>query len=321
MFDAKRLQILVAAARRGSFAAAADELSFTPSAISQQISTLEAEVGAVLFERTSRGVRPTDAGRVLLVHAEVVLAQIADARAELDALGGVRAGRLGFGSFSSATSVFAARAVDTFRTRHPGVALRFADGEPYESVARLKAREVDLAVTFDVDNWDAGLDYDGERIGFDNELRYLDLFDDPYHLVLPPGHRLAATTPVDLAELAGEAMVGGTPWYPDLDRRCARVGVELHLETSYRATGFEAFQAFVAAGWGLTLMPRLALGWLREGLVERALVGGPVRHVRLATLAHAPLSPATRAMIDIVGEHVNGLSVEGATAPRAVSST
>ena len=309
MFDVRRLQILVVAARGGSFAAAAEALSFTPSAISQQVSTLEAEAGAVLFERTTRGVRLTDAGRVLVTHAEAVLAQLADARTELDAIAGLRVGELRFGSFSSATSAFAAEAAETFRSEHPGITLQFADGEPYESVARLKARELDLAVVFEFDHWDAGLDYDGERVGFDQELEHVALFDDPYHLVMPRDHRLAGTAPLALGELAGETVVGGSPWYADLERRSAAQGADLRFDSSFRATGFEAFQAFVAAGRGLTLMPRLALGWMRDSLLARPLEDGPVRHVKLATLARAYPSPAARAMGELVRRRVEELAL------------
>ncbi len=304
MFDVKRLQILVVAARGGSFAAAAEALSFTPSAISQQISTLEAEAGTVLFERGPRGVRLTDAGRALTAHAEAVLAQLADARAELDAIAGIRAGQLRFASFSSATSAFAAGAAEVFRRRYPEIELHFADGEPYESVGRLKSRDVDLAVVFSVDDRDAGLDYDGERVGTEEELDCVDLFEDPYQLVVPPHHRLASATSVPLTRLAGETIVGGSPWYAGLQRRCATAGVEVHFDTSYRATGFEAFQAFVAAGRGLTLMPGLSLGWLREGLLARPLEEGPVRSVKLATLAQAYASPAVLAMIEVVREEL-----------------
>lgn len=309
MFDVRRLQILVVAARGGSFAAAAEALSFTPSAISQQISTLEAEAGAVLFERTTRGVRLTEAGQALTAHGEAVLARLADARAELDAIAGVRVGELRFGSFSSATSAFAADAAETFRSRHPGVTLQFADGEPYESVARLKARDLDLAVVFEFDHWDAGLDYDGERVGFDQELEHVALFDDPYYVVMPRDHRLARTAPVAVRELAGETMVGGSPWYIDLQRRSAATGTELRFDSSFRATGFEAFQAFVAAGRGLTLMPQLALGWMRDGLLARPLADGPVRHVKLARLAQAYPSPAARAMIELVRQRVDELGL------------
>jgi DNA-binding transcriptional LysR family regulator len=83
MFDARRLPTFREVARRGSFAAAAEALCFTPSAVSQQMAALEREVGATLFERTHSGVRLTDAGARLLAHADALLDRLAQAEADL----------------------------------------------------------------------------------------------------------------------------------------------------------------------------------------------------------------------------------------------
>ena len=88
MLDVKRLRVLREVAACGSFSAAADSLSYTQSAISQQIAALEREAGTTLVERSPRGVRLTDAGEALVRHTDAILARLADAEAELEAIAG-----------------------------------------------------------------------------------------------------------------------------------------------------------------------------------------------------------------------------------------
>src|SRR4051795_5714840 len=102
MLDVKRLRILRAVAEAGSFSAAADALSYTQSAISQQIAALEREAGTTLVDRSARGVRLTDAGRALVEHSGAILSRLAAAEAELEAIAGLRGGRLRLAAFPTA---------------------------------------------------------------------------------------------------------------------------------------------------------------------------------------------------------------------------
>ncbi|MBA3746938.1 MAG: LysR family transcriptional regulator [Solirubrobacterales bacterium] len=306
MLDLRRLAVLREVARGGSFAAAAEALCYTPSAVSQQMASLAREIGVVLFERTPRGMRLTDAARSLLTHCEAVFARLSDAQADLDAIvGGVR-GRLRLGSFPTATVAFTAVAMDTFRGRYPEVEIYFADGEPYESVARMKERELDIAVLFDFDSWTAATDYDGRAVCDDREIDCIELFDDPFHVVLPHGHRLAGAELVELRDLAGERVIGSpsacSPWGTDFRRLCREAGFEPDFEPRYRSADFAALQAIVATGRGITLVPQLALASMSAATVVRPLSGGPVRHVRLATLAAVTRSRACDAMIAVLQE-------------------
>src|SRR3954467_1840466 len=99
MLDVRRLRVLREVATRGSFSAAADALHFTQSAVSQQIAALEREAGTTLVERNARGVRLTEAGEILVRHADAILARLADAEAELEALTDLRGGRLRLAAF------------------------------------------------------------------------------------------------------------------------------------------------------------------------------------------------------------------------------
>src|SRR4051794_33034106 len=114
MLDVRRLRVLREVAAKGSFSAAAETLSYTQSAVSQQIAALEREAGTRLVERNARGVRLTDAGRALVAHTEVILARLADAEAELEAIAGLRGGRLRLVSFPSAGATIVPRALALF---------------------------------------------------------------------------------------------------------------------------------------------------------------------------------------------------------------
>src|SRR3954447_19858707 len=146
MLDVRRMRVLREVSRRGSFSAAAESLAYTQSAISQQIAALEREAGTRLVERNARGVRLTDAGRVLVDHADAILARLADAEAELEAIAGLRGGRLRLVAFPSAGATVMPEAIARFRERHPGVELTLEPAEPEPSIARLRTGEVDVAL-------------------------------------------------------------------------------------------------------------------------------------------------------------------------------
>ena len=304
MLDERRMDMLLAVAAHGSFTRAAGALSFSPPAVSQQMALLERDAGATLFERSARGVRLTAPGEVLVRHAEAIRRQLLDARAELHAVSEAAGGRLAFGSFPTATAAMAARAVATFRADHEGVEVQVVDGEPYENVARLRVRELDLALVFGLDNWPAAKDYDGNIVARPDEIEQMMLFDDPFLLLLPLGHRLADAEEVCLKDLAEERIIGSpigcAPWGVDLEHVCEQAGVELMFQAAYRSPDFQAQQAFVAAGLGISLLPRLALPALRSDVIVRPLMNTPVRHVCLAWPAGAYRSSAVMAMVDIV---------------------
>src|SRR5215207_9959056 len=132
MLDVKQLRVLKTVSEYGSFSAAAEALSYTQPAISQQIAALERSAGATLVDRNSRGVRLTDAGRALVDHAQVVLSRLAAAEAELEAIAGVRGGRVRLAAFPTAGASLVPPAVARFAERHPEVELAFSEEEPEE---------------------------------------------------------------------------------------------------------------------------------------------------------------------------------------------
>lgn len=312
MLDVRRLEMLLEVARTGSFAAAAESMSFTPSAVSQQMCALERATKVVLFSRGARGVTLTEAGRALHQHAEAVTRRLAEAEAELEFIGGVSEGRLRFGSFTSATGTFAAEAYRIFAERYPDSTLSYNDGEPYESLALLSENKLDLAVVFELDDWPSHIDYRGINTCREPQFECVPLFDDPYLLVLPVDHPLAAQETVALAQLTGERILVAPPWEMTLRRVCTEGGIELDFDLSCQGTGFEALQSFVAMGHGLTFMPGLSLGWLRDGLVARRVEGAPVRHVHGALPATTYRSAASQAMLEILTWMTENLGLDGA---------
>jgi DNA-binding transcriptional LysR family regulator len=138
MLDVRRMRVLREVAARGSFSAAADALAYTQSAVSQQIAALEREAGTTLVERNARGVRLTDAGRALVEHADAILARLSDAEAELEAIAGLRGGRLRLAAFPSAGASIMPEAIARFRERHPAVDLTLEPAEPGPALNRLR---------------------------------------------------------------------------------------------------------------------------------------------------------------------------------------
>jgi DNA-binding transcriptional LysR family regulator len=292
MLDVRRLKVLREVAARGSFSAAAEALSFTQSAVSQQVAALERECGTKLLERGPRGVRLTDAGRALVSHADAILARLADAEEELAAIAGLRGGRLRIASFQSAGATLVPRALGEFHNRFPDVELVVTQAEMEEARAGLASGELDVAIVMDFE--------DMPLLAPELELTFL--LHDPYDVALPKDHRLAGRAQVDLADLAEDRWVlpqPGVGCQEGIFGACRQFGFEPRerIETDEN----EQLQAFIAAGLGVALFPRLALTAPRPGVFVAPVTGTPlVRRVFAATLKDAYCSPAAEAMIEIL---------------------
>jgi DNA-binding transcriptional LysR family regulator len=303
MLNVTRLSVLKEVAYRGSFSAAADALSYTQSAISQQIAALEAEAGMALLERHPRGVSLTAAGQTLVGHAEGILARVEAAEVSLAAIAGLRGGRLRVASFSTAGATLMPLAIATFRASYPEVELTLAEGEPEEIVPRLRAGELDLALLFE---------FAGES-PLPADMTRTELLEDPLYLALPPAHPLAAKASIRLGDLAGEAWVQtsrSSPCARHVVRSCHAAGFEPNV--AFESDDYQTVQGLVAAGVGVALIPELALSVLREDIRTRALSPAPpVRQVIAATPAGARLVPAAPAMLGILEQAARRLTRSG----------
>jgi molybdate transport repressor ModE-like protein len=294
MLDVRRMRVLREVAQRGSFSAAAEALSFTQSAVSQQIAALEREAGTVLVERSARGVRLTEAGEAVVRHTEAILARLAEAEAELEAIAGLRGGRLRLAAFESAGSTLMPLAIAAFRERHPAVELSMTLAEPEDSLPQLRAGELDVALTFDSRPT-------AERI---DGIALEHLLEDPMYLVLPREHPLAHKRRLRLADLAGDAWIGGPAGCECnrlIFRSCAAAGYDPRI--AFETDDYTAVQGFVAAGVGVSLIAELGLTSVRDDIVVRGLGREtPVRQIYAATLADGYRSPATHAMLELLRE-------------------
>jgi DNA-binding transcriptional LysR family regulator len=295
MLDVKRLRILREVAQRGSFSAAADELYLSQSAVSQQIATLEREVRMKLLDRTREGPKLTEAGRVLVSHADAAIARLDEAERELAAIAGLEGGELRLASFPSASATLLTEAVSIFHERHPNVRLSIADAEPEESLPRLRGGELDLALSFDYPTVPSTEDRDLERTLVLTESMYV---------ALPERHPLSERPIVPLAELADERWLCGSR--PSscgevVFRACRDAGFE--PKVGFESDDYHVMQGFISAGLGFTLLPDLALPTLRDDLVVRATdPPAPQRRVWAATRAEGARSPATEEMVAILVE-------------------
>ena len=292
MLNVGRLRVLTEVARRGSFSSAADALSYTQSAVSQQVATLEAETGMTLLERQARGVRLTAAGQALVEHAEGILARLEAAEEELSAIAGLRAGKLRMASFPTAGATLMPLAIATFRSSYPDIELTLAEGEPEEIAPRLRAGEFDLALLFEFEEPEEGLE----------GVTRVELLKDPMYLALPREHSLAGKEGLRLEDLHGEAWVQTSresPCARHVVRSCHAAGFEPNV--AFESDDYQTVQGLVAAGVGVALIPDLALSVVREDIAIRSLSPSPpVRQVIAAAPADARLSPATPAMLGIL---------------------
>jgi DNA-binding transcriptional LysR family regulator len=290
MLDIRRMKVLREVAAQGSFSAAAEVLSFTQSAVSQHVAALERETGTQLVERLPRGVRLTEAGAVLVQHADVVIARLESAEDDLNAIAGLRGGRLRLVCFQSAGATVVPRAVATFHERHPDVELSMREAEPEEATRMLKAGEVDLALL-----------YHHPAMSLVPDLELTHMMDDRYDALLPASHPLLGRRRLSLKDLADESWIVSTPingCRTITSATCREAGFEPRV--AFEADDTLASQALVAGGVGVTLMPRMALTALHPGAVPRALTDGPRRRVLAARMEGAFHSPASDAMLEIL---------------------
>ena len=292
MIDSRRLQVLATVVRTGSVTAAATELGYTPSAVSQNIAALERETATVLLEKAGRGVRPTRAGLLLAEHAEGILDRLRDAEVALRALASGEAGRLRLAAFSTAGASLVPRAMAKFAAAHRAVQLDLTVAEDDEAQAQLRAGNIDLAVIV----------VDGDPLGeIDDDLVRTPVLVDPYRVVLPRDHGLAGRRSIALKDLAGE------PWIATASARCnARAVVTGACELAgfvprfaIEAEEFSTVLGFVGEGLGVALVPSLALGATPDTVRVRSLRGDePVRHVYAVTRRSNVGDPIVTAMVE-----------------------
>ena len=251
MLDVRRLRVLCAVADHRTLSAAAEALSYTPSAVSQSIVALERQVGVRLLHRGPRGVRLTGAGRTLVDQVRPLLAGL---QAAEESVAGMSAARLHLATFATAGATLLPRAIAGFKAAHPEVGITLVQANPDEAMQRLHAGDVDLIVTADAEP------------GRVDNVEIVHLLDDPLLAVLPADHPLADREDLRLEELAAETWVdppAGSEARRLLLQVCARAGFIPRV--AFESDEYTTVTHLVAAGAGVALIPEMALGQPARG--------------------------------------------------------
>lgn len=294
MLDVRRMQVLRAVVTSGSVTAAATNLGYTPSAISQQIAALEKQAGLALLERVGRGVQPTAAGRLLTEHAAVISKNLAEAETALSDLREGRTGRLAIRYFATAGAALVPPALAKLRRDHPGVQVGLKLIDPEDPLPEVEAGRADLAIVVH------------PRQGpLRGGVRLIHLLDDPYRAVLPRGHRLASKRALDLADLADEPWIGNEwpagPCLRVMIEACAAAGFSPNFVVE--SEDYATAQGFVAAGLGISVIPQMGLGSRHPGVVVRKLRRPePIRAIHAAVRESSMGQPALRDLIEALRE-------------------
>ena len=288
MLDATRLRVLVAVAHTGSVTVAARELHYTQPSVSHHLARLEAETGATLVQRVGRGIRLTEAGRLLAERGAEILGRLEAASTELAAHVGLRKGRVRLAAFPSALGTFVPTAASGLVAEHPGLELRLIETEPPEAVRMLRAGEVDVAVIFRY----------GKDAPDEDGIRTRLLLAEPTYLVTTDGGR-------DLTAYRD------APWIAGCERcrrhlldMCAAAGFQPRI--SYETDDYVAVQSLVAAGLGVTTLPGLAVAASQRAGVRSSLLPDSTRYVLAASYGAPPDPPATAALLDALADAASG---------------
>jgi len=284
IFDLHRLHVLREVGRTGSLTSAAASLSFTTSAVSQQVAKLEQEMGVVLIDRHPRGVVLTEAGHALLQYAEDIDRTVEAARAEMGEFAGLRRGQLRLGTFPTVGASLMPDVVLAFRARHPDVAVTVVSARRDGLLERLRRREIELTLLWD---------YPWQQID-DPDLTLVRLMNDPTVLLVPRDHPAAELGSVRIDSLKDQEWVvrDEHPVADVLSRVCRDAGFEPRI--AFAANDYQETQGMVAAGIGIALAPKLALTALRPDVVAVPLAKSPKRRILLAHLTNRRLSPAAQ---------------------------
>lgn len=277
-----RLQTFVEVVRRGTFAAAADALSFTPSAVSQQMSKLEAEMGARLVEREAGGVRLTEAGRLLHEHALAIVAAAREARAALDALQAAQVERLRLGACPLAAAAVAPRALRLLRRRLPATEVALEEVPATAVPAAVAEGRLDVGVWVAAGGGaaaPAGVEGRASRAaGGGAAAVEVVLHREPLRAAIAADHALTRLPELDAEALAATPRLDGDP--------------------RWRVSTLPALLALVAAGEGWALVPAPAAEPVPAGVVLRPLAGAAEWELRAARAAQDVLSVGTLAALD-----------------------
>lgn len=291
MLDPRRLLTFAEVARRGSFSRAAEALALTQPAVSQQVAALERQLGVKLLERGPGGPAPTEAGALLLAHANAIADRLAQADAQIAELVAAERETLRLGAFASAMATILPAAVTRLSDERPGIQVDVEEVSALDAGAAVAAGRLHVAVCFQ----DMAVP---RREPEGTERR--DLGEEEMLAALPPGHPLAGRERIALSALAGDTWMA-----PSRDhlvyRACVEAGFEPRI--AYVTRDPLAIGELVGAGLAVTLVPALLAGRL-TGVSVVALSDRVPRRALYALTPAAGVRPAARAFVDAAAAHL-----------------
>ena len=289
MLDVRRLRVLREIAVTGSMAGAAESLHFTASAISQQIAALEVEAGIELLERHGRGVRLTDAARALVKRTETILAELARAEADLDAVQQASLGSLSIGAFPTSGTWLVPSTLRHFAARYPKVEISLTELEPEQSLPMVHRGELDVALAFECDL---------VPLPF-RQFEEATLFSEPMLIVHAPGRHAPHRDRLDLSTLREEHWIApapGTAIHEFTLRACQVAGFQPQVRSIW--TDFQVVQSLAAQDYGVAFVPELALFPPRPGVVVRSTTAGLDRRIFAAWRTGSSRAPLVAAIVE-----------------------
>ncbi|MGW2845278.1 LysR family transcriptional regulator [Streptomyces sp. NPDC001274] len=301
MLNLERLRTLDALARHGSVSGAAAGLHVTTSAVSQQMAKLEREVGQRLLARNGRGVRLTDAGRLLADHAARILSQVEIAQSDIEAQRGEVVGEIRLSAFPTAARGLFPSVLGALRRDHPELRVRTRELEPEAGIRAVIRSDVDLAVV---------LDWSNKRLPVPGGLTRVELLEDAPDVAMPAGHRLAGRSEVDLEDFADDDWVSwpeGEFCYDWLVFTLRSKGIEPRI--AHLAGEHHTQLALIAAGTGVCVAPRLGRGPVPDGVRLVPVRQRMRRHVHAVWRTDADRRPSVRAAVAALRQA--GREVEG----------
>ncbi|HKN99131.1 MAG TPA: LysR family transcriptional regulator [Pseudonocardiaceae bacterium] len=289
MLDVHRLRLLRELAQHGTIAATARVCSLTPSAVSQQLSLLQREVGTPLLVRDGRGVLLTEAGRTLVAHTERILAELEEAGASIAALSESVSGVVRLAAFPTAASSLVPAAIAATRAAHPEVKVLLEEAETAEGVAALKAGRLDLLIVYEYnllpDITDAGIEL-------------TPLVTESLLAAVPTGVRLPRGR-LRLDVLRDQPWIAprsDTALRAILERACGLAGFAPQVD--YTSDDYTVILALVAAGLGVSLVPPLATETVSATLRLRPVADPTLsRRVSVAARAGSTRTPRIAVLI------------------------
>ncbi|HUN36429.1 MAG TPA: LysR substrate-binding domain-containing protein [Trebonia sp.] len=310
MLDVTRLRVLVAVARHGSVTAAAHSLNYAQPSVSHHLARLEAETGTKLVTKAGRGIRLTDAGRLLAERASEIIGRLDAAENELAAHSGLRAGRLRLAAFPSALGTLVPAAAALLHVKHPSVDLRLTEAEPPEALRMLRAGYVDVALIFKHEpesGAPAESAPDCVPAADTQGLREQNLLEEWVNLIMPTGDAslglpevapaITELWPDDLTRFINQRWIAGCDRCREhLLQQCAAAGYTPKI--SFTTDDFVAVQALVGAGLGVALLPGLALQAARNPAVRALRLRGTRRCVVAVRYGEPPDPPGTALLME-----------------------